>query len=185
MSLDEDVDFLSSKKSAPKQGRRASRTLLSEETDELEDNANDDIATPGEPFKMRKTAVWSEDLSKSSRGKSGTNIIELERFQGDNRDNSKEEDDIPVIPDIDELQDDLLNLPDVKPIVSVDKSTYKEIDTQFGKFQTEQVSFGNIGDIDLSFLTSQLFPEKEVQVPNEVWTLDSLYNDLYHSAHHD
>nr|CAH7729242.1 unnamed protein product [Callosobruchus chinensis] len=182
MSLDEEVDILSSKKSAPKQGRRASRTLLSEEAGELEDNANDDIATSAEPFKMRKTAVWSEDLPKSSRGKSGTNIIELERFQADN---SKEEDDIPVIPDIDELQDDLLNLPDVKPVVSVDKSTYKEIDTEFGKFQTEQVSFGNIGDIDLSFLTSQLFPEKEVQVPNEVWTLDSLYNDLYHSAHHD
>ncbi|CAH1996291.1 unnamed protein product [Acanthoscelides obtectus] len=185
MNLDEDVDFVTSKKSAAKQGRRASRTLLTEEAVELEDNDNSETTSSSGPFKMRKTAVWSEDVPKSSKGKPGTNIIELERFQGDNRDNCKEEDDIPVIPDIDDLQDDPLNLPDAKPVVSVDKSTYKEIDTQFGKFQTEQVSFGNIGDIDLSFLTSQLFPEKEVQVPNEAWTVDSLYNDLYHSSHHE
>lgn len=37
-----------------------------------------------------------------------------ERFQNDKV--QKSDDDIPVIPDIDDLQDDPLNLPDVKPV---------------------------------------------------------------------
>lgn len=41
-----------------------------------------------------------------------------ERFQSDNKESPRNEDDddIPVIPDIDDLHDDPLNLPDVKPM---------------------------------------------------------------------
>lgn len=38
-----------------------------------------------------------------------------ERFQSSNNQTSPE-DDIPVIPDIDDLQDDPLHLPDAKPV---------------------------------------------------------------------
>jgi hypothetical protein len=81
-----------------------------------------------------------------------------------------------VIPDIDDIADDPLNLPDVKvPNVTVKESTYKELDSQF---ESGQPNFGNIGDIDLSILTSRLYPEKEVQRCTEIWTMDSLYQDL-------
>lgn len=59
--------------------------------------------------------------------------------------------------------------------VTVKESTYKELDSQF---ESGQPNFGNIGDIDLSILTSRLYPEKEVQRCTEIWTMDSLYQDL-------
>ncbi|KAJ8919276.1 hypothetical protein NQ315_003860 [Exocentrus adspersus] len=131
------------------------------------------------PMRTRKMGVWSEEAPKSAKGKNGSNIIELERFQNEKKQES--DDDIPVIPDIDDLQDDPLNLPDIKPIVSVDKSTYKELDNEIGNLKSEQVNFGNIGDIDLSFLTSKLYPEKDVQPCTEVWTMESLFSDLTRS----
>ncbi|RZC31875.1 IFT43 domain containing protein, partial [Asbolus verrucosus] len=104
----------------------------------------------------------------------GSNIIEQERFQ--NEKSQESEDDIPVIPDIDDVADDLLNLPDVKiPNVTVKESTYKELDSEF---ESGRSNFGNLGDIDLSFLTSKLYPEKEVRRCTEVWTMESLYQDL-------
>lgn len=39
-----------------------------------------------------------------------------ERFQRETKDIIKDEDDIPIIPDIDDVQDDPLNLHDVKPM---------------------------------------------------------------------
>ncbi|KAJ8927142.1 hypothetical protein NQ314_020415 [Rhamnusium bicolor] len=200
------------------------------------------------PLRTRKTAVWGEEAPKSTKGKSGSNIIELidptttrpsstekdgkreriaarcesescenhemeqrftmvldhllyqckkenfpleralrsqlpqhqdflimfalsdylqrilkifrERFQSEKPEESK--DDIPVIPDLDDLQDDPLNLPDVKPI--------------------EQGNFGDLGDTDLSFLTSKLYPERDVQTCAEVWTMETLINDLLRST---
>ncbi|KAJ8956167.1 hypothetical protein NQ318_020718, partial [Aromia moschata] len=103
-----------------------------------------------------------------------------ERFQNEKQ--GEVEDGIPEIPDIDDMQDDPLNLPDVKPVISVDKLTYKELDNQFENFQSEQMNFGNLGDIDLSLLTNKLFPEKDVQPCMEVWTMESLFNDLSRSS---
>ncbi|KAJ8965233.1 hypothetical protein NQ317_006199 [Molorchus minor] len=87
--------------------------------------------------------VWSEDAPKDYKGKKCFNIIEIERFQNDKV--QETEDDIPEIPDIDDLQDDPLNLPDIKPIVSVNKSTYKELDNQFENLQSEQTNFWKFG----------------------------------------
>ncbi|KAG5861282.1 hypothetical protein JTB14_001597 [Gonioctena quinquepunctata] len=174
MNWDEDIDLLVGKKSAAKQGRRSNKSLTgSDENGDISKNSEENAF---EPMKARKTSVWSEDPPKSSRSGAGSNIIELERFQNDAVQES--DDDIPIIPDIDDIQDDSLNLSDVKPVISVDRSTYKELDNQFDNFQSGQVTFGNLGDIDLSILTSKLYPEKEVQPCLEVWTLESLFNDL-------
>lgn len=58
----------------------------------------------------------------------------------------------------------------------MDKSTYKELDNQLG--QDSKINFGNLGNIDLSFLTNKLCAEKEVQLKPELWTMESLFNDL-------
>nr|XP_023029834.1 intraflagellar transport protein 43 homolog isoform X1 [Leptinotarsa decemlineata] len=172
MNWDEDIDLLTGKKSAPKQGRRSNQNMGVEENEDLTRSMDENTF---EPVKVKKTSVWSEDPPKSSRSAAGSNMIELERFQNDR---VELDDDIPIIPDIDDLQDDSLNLSDVKPIISVNKSTYKELDNQFENFQSEQISIGNLGDIDLSFLMNKLYPEKEVQPCTEIWTLDSLFTDL-------
>lgn len=64
----------------------------------------------------------------------------------------------------------------------MDKSTYKELDSQLNNLQNDKFNFGNGGDIDISFLINKLYPEQDVQTDNEVWTLESLYNDLTRSS---
>ncbi|XP_060531249.1 intraflagellar transport protein 43 homolog isoform X2 [Cylas formicarius] len=165
--------------SAAKLGRRSSNiTPPSHNNDEIL-NVNDfenNPETREKPIQARTTGVWVDDGVKSAKTSRNTaNIIELERFQSETK---RDDDDIPEIPDIEDLQDDPLNLPDVKPVVTVDKSTYKELDNQLGNIQTDKINFGNLGNIDLSFLTNKLYPEKDVQSKPEIWTMESLFNEL-------
>lgn len=60
----------------------------------------------------------------------------------------------------------------------MDESTYKELDSQFDKLKSDHFSFGNLGDIDLSFLISKMYPESEVKLCQDIWTLDSLYKNI-------
>ncbi|CAG9762068.1 unnamed protein product [Ceutorhynchus assimilis] len=191
MNWDEDIDLLAGRKSLPKQGRRSDPDTPDEPNSNSffgDANPFDTMEHPVEEkplIKPRKTSVWGEEGGKSAKSsKSSTNLIELERFQSDHKETSprNDEDDIPVIPDIDDLQDDPLNLPDVKPMVSVDKSTYKELDNQLVTSEGGKINFGNLGNIDLSILTNRLYPEKEVQPKPEIWTMDSLFNDLSRSS---
>lgn len=62
--------------------------------------------------------------------------------------------------------------------IPVDESTYKELDNQFDNLKSEQLTIGNFGDIDLSYLINKMHPECEVKLCQEVWTLDSLYKDI-------
>ncbi|CAG9854218.1 unnamed protein product [Phyllotreta striolata] len=173
MQWDEDIDLLVGKKPLPKQGRRSNKPLEDEENAVESPKELEDIL-----MKSRKTSLWSEELPKSSRSSSGSNMIELERFQ---KEKKNEDDDIPIIPDVDDIQDDNLNMPDIKPVASVNKSTYKELDSQFSTLKNEQSSIGNLSNIDLTILTSRLYPEKEVQACSDIWTLDSLFHDLSRS----
>ncbi|XP_019872835.1 intraflagellar transport protein 43 homolog [Aethina tumida] len=160
MNWDEDIDLSVGKKTV-KQGRRSSKIDSPEEA--------------GSPRDVPvKTGVWTDEGTKSNKNK-GPNVIEQERFQ---KEKIESDDDIPVIPDIDDLQDDPLNLPDVRPMVTVDKSTYKELDDQFENLQSDQLNFGSVGDVDLSFFTSKLYNEKSVEESNEIWTMESLFEDL-------
>lgn len=62
--------------------------------------------------------------------------------------------------------------------ISVDESTYKELDSQFDKLKSDHLPFGNLGDIDLSFLIGKLYPESDVKQCQEAWTLESLHKDI-------
>ncbi|XP_050300475.1 intraflagellar transport protein 43 homolog [Anthonomus grandis grandis] len=184
MNWDEDIDLMPGRKVQPKQGRRSDPNTPGDSNEFFADSNPFDIDNKEDKplLKPRKTSLWGDEASKTKSSKGTTNIIELERFQLDSKESPRktdDDDDIPVIPDIDDLQlDDPLNLPDVKPMVSVDKSTYKELDSQLGNVQGDKLNFGNLGNIDLSILTSKLYPEKEVQLKQEVWTMESLFNDL-------
>lgn len=60
----------------------------------------------------------------------------------------------------------------------MDESTYKELDSQLHSLNSAHLTFGNVGDIDLSFLINKMYPESEVKQCQEVWTLDSLHKDI-------
>ncbi|XP_050511878.1 intraflagellar transport protein 43 homolog [Diabrotica virgifera virgifera] len=169
MLRDDDIDLLVGKKSAPKQGRRSVKNLEEPEIAEELSKDMDDLH-----IRARKTSLWSDEPPKSSRSESsGRNMIELERFQNEIK---LDADDIPIIPDIEEIQDDTFK--DAKSMLSMDESV-KDLDKQVNTMRVDPNFKGaKFGDIDLSFLMINLYPEKDVQDCDEVWTLESLYKDL-------
>ncbi|KAL3267583.1 hypothetical protein HHI36_011701 [Cryptolaemus montrouzieri] len=167
MSFDDNIDLASF---VPKQGRRAKLSP--------ENAGNSDSETPEAFMITRRKGGWADEGIKSAKTNQSSDIIEQKRFQLERHDS---EDDIPVIPDIDDLSNDLIGLPDVNiPNVTVKKATYKEIDkdNKLENLKMGDANFGNIGDIDLTLLTSRLYPEAEVKSVDETWTLESLALDL-------
>ncbi|KAK9870154.1 hypothetical protein WA026_006243 [Henosepilachna vigintioctopunctata] len=142
---------------------------------------NSEAEAPEALLITRRKGGWADEGTKSGKMGKSANIMEEKRFQSERHDS---DDDIPVIPDIDDLPSDFSNLPDVKiPNVTVKKATYKEIDkdNKLENFKIGDANFGNIGDIDLTLLTSRLHPETEVKNTDETWTLNSLALDLANS----
>ncbi|KAK9753352.1 Intraflagellar transport protein 43 [Popillia japonica] len=175
MNWSDDLDFMSSKKLV-KQGRRAENAGSPEKT-ELLDNAVDNISNspPEALLRTRKTGKWADEGGKSAKNRTATNLIELERFQTEKAES--DEDDIPVIPDIEEFQDELAGSTNTENLKTAGfKSTYKEIDSELIKLDDDQ-KFGN-SKIDLSLLTSRLIPEKDCKENDDVWTMDYLFESL-------
>lgn len=93
------------------------------------------------------------------------------------------EDDIPVIPDLDDMQDDLLlNEMLEAPVVSVNRvATYKELNSELLK----QGAFAALEDIDLSILARCLQNESALHEPDDVWTWEHLFTEVSAEIHSD
>nr|CAD7198064.1 unnamed protein product [Timema douglasi] len=132
--------------------------------------------TPVAPPRTRRTGGWADETTKSGKRRSAMNAMDQERFQtqDDKRDDS--EDDIPVIPDLDDLQDDQLDSQvAVAPSVAVNRvATYKELDSDLLKHS----AFATLDDINLQLLTKRLNLEADVKEPDEVWTWDLLFTEV-------
>lgn len=83
------------------------------------------------------------------------------------------EDDIPMLPDADELQESLFynespNLPSV--------TTYKQLSSDI--FPNGKSTLGNLDEIDISVLTECLENENDIEEPDEPWVWDQLFTQL-------
>ncbi|XP_065171226.1 intraflagellar transport protein 43 homolog [Atheta coriaria] len=177
MNWDDDIDTLAQKKSAAKQGRRAGMTQSPDRPETQDLSLDSDPGSPGPTLlKAHKTGRWADEGSKSAR-KSSINLIEQERFEGQVSRRDDSDDDIPIIPDIDDMQEEMLSLHDTskKPSISVNKATYKELGSEVSNLQKK---IANIGNINLSFLTTQLYPEDDIKDLDEPWTMDDLFETL-------
>lgn len=94
-------------------------------------------------------------------------------------------DDIPIIPDLDDLPDDLLNdMIDAAPppVMSVNRvTTYKELNSDL----LTQGAFATLEDIDLSILARCLQTESAINEPDDVWTWENLFGELAAEIHAD
>ncbi|XP_058120280.1 intraflagellar transport protein 43 homolog [Anopheles ziemanni] len=163
----------------------------------MQEKASPSTGAGGTPAKV-KTDSWMEDSSigrslsslttgASGHGKNGrkfSNILEMERFSSNNiisMDDSSSTaidynpiDDIPVLPDADEIHESLLynespNLPSA--------TTYKNLSSDI--FTNGKASaLGNLDEIDISILTECLESEQDIEEPDEVWTWDQLFTQL-------
>ncbi|KAF7990333.1 hypothetical protein HCN44_000138 [Aphidius gifuensis] len=160
----------------PRLGRRAGQNNLQEDNTKFDDDflegsgVSSGASTRSRPFappRARKTG-WGDEL-KSAKMRSA-NLLETEI----RRRSSEEDDDIPVIPDIDEIQEDNMTSPDLAnaPSVGINRvAAYKELDSDLLK----NSSFAMIDDINLSLLTEKLYPDKLLDEPDEVWSWDQLF----------
>jgi len=135
----------------------------------------------GPPRPSRRQGGWADDSSssKNKRGKSNEETV-VETGQAIGADQGRPADDdeeIPVIPDLDEVQEeDMATQIAAPPSVQVNRvATYRELDTDFQR----HAAFSTLdGDIDLKLLTNVLSSEAEVYEDDRSWEWDKLFTEV-------
>ncbi|XP_076296770.1 intraflagellar transport 43 isoform X2 [Lasioglossum baleicum] len=169
---------ITSKKLLPRLGRRSTQNVAQEESKSDDDllespvsmSAGKSTQPPVAPPRTRKTG-WGDEL-KSGRSRGAANMIEQERSRGIEKDPA---DDIPIIPDLDEIQEDSA-LSDINtPTVNVNRVTaYKELDTDLVK----NAAFTSLNGVNLSLLAEKLYNENLTKEPDEVWNWNLLFTQV-------
>ncbi|XP_070166080.1 intraflagellar transport protein 43 homolog B [Polyergus mexicanus] len=172
---------ITSKKLIPRLGRRAGQNNLQEENRSDDDPLESPISLSSEksvptqrpivPPRSRKTG-WSDEL-KSGKSKMMLNIVEQERFRAVEK---EEQDDIPVIPDLDEIQEDNISSEIASaPTINANRMTaYEELDTDLVK----NAAFTSLDGISLSLLADKLYNENLAKEPDEVWNWNLLFTQI-------
>ncbi|KAL6259919.1 intraflagellar transport protein 43 homolog A [Pogonomyrmex barbatus] len=173
---------VTSKKLIPRLGRRAGQNNLQEENKSDDDLLESPISLssgksvsmqrPIVPPRSRKTG-WGDEL-KSGKSKTASNIIEQERFRVIEKE--EQEDDIPVIPDLDEIQEDNISSEIASaPTVNANRVTaYEELDTDLVK----NAAYTSLDGVSLSLLADRLYNENLVKEPDEVWNWNLLFTQI-------
>ncbi|KAM3918107.1 intraflagellar transport protein 43 homolog isoform 2-T2 [Leptodactylus fuscus] len=129
------------------------------------------------PPKPLRQGGWADESSGTSKsGKRTTDDVE-DRLRQRSLDDSDEAGDIPVIPDLEDVQEEDLALQVASPpSVQVNRvMTYRDLDNDLMRhaaFQTLD------GDIDLKLLTKVLSPEVDVREDDVRWDWDLLYTEV-------
>ncbi|CAL1682859.1 unnamed protein product [Lasius platythorax] len=173
---------VTSKKLIPRLGRRAGQSNLQEENKSDDDPLESPISLssgksmpmqrPVVPPRSRKTG-WGDEL-KSGKSKMTSNIIEQERFRAVEKE--EQQDDIPVIPDLDEIQEDNISSEIASaPTINANRVTaYEELDTDLVK----NAAFTSLDGVSLSLLAEKLYNENLVKEPDEVWNWNLLFTQI-------
>ncbi|XP_012252595.1 intraflagellar transport protein 43 homolog isoform X2 [Athalia rosae] len=178
---------VTTKKLIPRLGRRAGHSSTQDDfksDDDLLDSPMSPLSEqsartmagghqPVAPPRSRKTG-WADELKSGGKSKSTINIIEQERFRGVDKD--EPEDEIPVIPDLDEIQEDnfMSEVASSHLVCANRVEAYKELDTDLYK----STALSSLDDVNLSLLTEKLYPDKLVREPDEVWNWDLLFTQI-------
>ncbi|CAH8829637.1 unnamed protein product [Trichobilharzia szidati] len=167
-------------KQPAKSGRRA-KSIVKEKNGLICENSNSqkspEIVECGD-FPERKVAVWNEDdISHSvSYGRRAQDISrDISDFTS--KQDSDEELEIPIIPDVGSAEDGLGDSHTAAaPNVIVNKIP------SFRELNQELINHGALpaldNDINLSVLTKHLFSEAELQERDETWDWDRLFADI-------
>ncbi|XP_029178369.1 intraflagellar transport protein 43 homolog [Nylanderia fulva] len=171
---------VTSKKLIPRLGRRAGQNLQEENKSDddplespisLSSGKSVPMQRPIVPPRTRKTG-WGDELKS---GKSRTsNIIEQERFPAIEKED--QEDDIPVIPDLDEIQEDNISSDIASaPTINANRVTaYEELDTDLVK----NAAFTSLDGVSLSLLAEKLYNENLVKESDKVWNWNLLFTQI-------
>ncbi|XP_060684596.1 intraflagellar transport protein 43 homolog isoform X3 [Chiloscyllium punctatum] len=174
-------DVLEENQRIVKTGRRARQSLdTSQEETRLSHKAPSSSTGPEGPTSKpaRRQGGWADDTPRSSKsGRKGAEEIEDSRLRPRSPVHSDDGGDIPVIPDLEEVQEeDLAMQVAAPPSIQVNRvMTYRDLDNdlmKYGAFQTLD------GDIDLKLLSRVLSAEQDVREEDESWSWDHLFTEV-------
>ncbi|XP_071222186.1 intraflagellar transport protein 43 homolog B isoform X1 [Salvelinus alpinus] len=174
-------------KNVAKLGRRGQRTRQAAEQTSLEEprhvRKSSSSTSMGEgppPKPARMQGGWAEETSgsaKSGRRPAMVQDVEDRRLRPQTPQCSDDEGDIPVIPDLDEVQEEDLNMQvAAPPSIQVNRvMTYRDLDNDLMKYSAFQTLDG---EIDLKLITKVLAPEQEVREEDVGWDWDHLFTEV-------
>lgn len=179
-----------SKKPPARKGRRAAPSIPTSNsfdtngsTEDLLDSPSSGPSSPAKasgpvaPPRSRRTGGWADETLKSAKSKHTIqDPAELDRFKSPERTKPDSDDEIPVIPDLDDMQEEEFTSQIAKaPSVIVNRvATYKELDSDLFK----HAAFATLDDMNLRLLTKRLNVEADVKEPDSCWTWDLLFTDV-------
>ncbi|XP_063070321.1 intraflagellar transport protein 43 homolog A-like [Engraulis encrasicolus] len=168
-------------KNSAKAGRRARHAV---ESSDHTRHAKSSFTSTGDgipPKPPRRQGGWAEETTGSGSAKSGRrqtlDEVEDHRLRPQSPQRSDSDGDIPVIPDLDEVQEEDLTMQvAAPPSIQVNRVlTYRDLDNDLMKYSTFQTLDG---EIDLKLLTEVLAPEQEVHEDDVGWDWDHLLTEV-------
>ncbi|XP_018601592.1 intraflagellar transport protein 43 homolog [Scleropages formosus] len=168
------------KKNAARSGRRARHAAERTSSDESRKASSSPSVGEGPPKPPRRQGGWAEETSGPGSAKSGRRPAleeqEDRRLRPQTPQGSDDED-IPVIPDLEEVQEeDLTAQVAAPPSIQVNRvMTYRDLDNDLMKYSAFQTLDG---EIDLKLLTRILAPEQEVREEDVGWDWDHLFTEV-------
>ncbi|XP_075782966.1 intraflagellar transport protein 43 homolog isoform X1 [Pelodiscus sinensis] len=163
-----------------KMGRRARQDSIPEENRLSRKNSSTTSMGEGPPPKPpRRQGGWAEDpvMAPSKSGRKTAEEVEDHRLRQQSLEGSDDGGDIPVIPDLEEVQEeDLAMQVAAPPSIQVNRVlTFRDLDNDLMKYAAFQTLDG---EIDLKLLTKVLAPEQEVREEDVCWDWDHLYTEV-------
>ncbi|XP_067388965.1 intraflagellar transport protein 43 homolog isoform X2 [Emydura macquarii macquarii] len=163
-----------------KMGRRARQDSLPEENRLSRKNSSATSTGEGPPPKPpRRQGGWADDpvMAPSKSGRKTAEEVEDHRLRQQSLEGSDDGGDIPVIPDLEEVQEeDLVMQVAAPPSIQVNRVlTFRDLDNDLMKYAAFQTLDG---EIDLKLLTKVLAPEQEVREEDVCWDWDHLYTEV-------
>ncbi|XP_052009019.1 intraflagellar transport protein 43 homolog [Xyrauchen texanus] len=169
-------------KNVARSGRRARQAAEIEDSRQRRSSSSLTTATEGPPPKpARRQGGWAEESTGTASAKSGRRLaaeeLEDHRLRPQTPEGSDNESDIPVIPDLEEVQDEDLTMQiAAPPSIQVNRvMTYRDLDNDLMKYSAFQTLDG---EIDLKLLTKVLASEQEVREEDVGWDWDHLFTEV-------
>ncbi|KAF4102611.1 intraflagellar transport protein 43 homolog isoform X1 [Onychostoma macrolepis] len=165
-----------------RRARQAAEMMSAEDSRQRKSSSSVSNAAEGPPPKpARRQGGWAEESTGTGSAKSGQRpaVEELEdrRLRPQTPEGSDNESDIPVIPDLEEVQEEDLTMQiAAPPSIQVNRvMTYRDLDNDLMKYSAFQTLDG---EIDLKLLTKVLAPEQEVREEDVGWDWDHLFTEV-------
>ncbi|KAK1150475.1 hypothetical protein AOXY_G34000 [Acipenser oxyrinchus oxyrinchus] len=122
---------------------------------------------------------WADDTPGSAKSgrRPAADEVEDRRLRPQTPEGSDDEGDIPVIPDLEDVQEEDLTMQvAAPPSIQVNRvMTYLDLDNDLMKHSAFQTLDG---EIDLKLLTKVLAPEQEVREEDVGWNWDHLFTEV-------